>query len=172
MTNEIRIEPANVDAARSDIERTRERMSETIDEIENVLLRKREEIRSRLDLLGRARERPFVAVGIAAGSGLLLGLLTGGRTKGRTNADAERQTTIWKDRSHRLLEIAQRQRDELEALEARVTELTGRLERGRRRGRAARPSPESESRLDEIRARVSDRVDAFAAAVARPSDRR
>src|SRR5690606_2385148 len=84
MTNEIRIEPANVDAARSDIERTRERMSETIDEIENVLLRKREEIRSRLDLLGRARERPFVAVGIAAGSGLLLGLLTGGRTKGRT----------------------------------------------------------------------------------------
>jgi ElaB/YqjD/DUF883 family membrane-anchored ribosome-binding protein len=65
-------------AVRSEIENTRERMSSTIDEIENVLARKKERLQDRLDVLSPIRERPLPATGIAFGVGLALGLLTGG----------------------------------------------------------------------------------------------
>lgn len=65
-------------AVRSEIESTRERMSSTIDEIENVLARKKERLQDRLDVLSPIRERPLPATGIAFGVGLALGLLTGG----------------------------------------------------------------------------------------------
>ncbi|MEW5930941.1 MAG: DUF3618 domain-containing protein [Gemmatimonadota bacterium] len=66
------------EAVRSEIEQTRERMSSTIDEIESVLARKKEQIQDRLDVLSPVRERPLAATGIAFGVGLALGLITGG----------------------------------------------------------------------------------------------
>jgi ElaB/YqjD/DUF883 family membrane-anchored ribosome-binding protein len=66
------------DLARAQIEATRARMSETIDEIEGVLVRKKEEIQNRLDVLAPVRENPWPSMGIALGAGLVLGLLTGG----------------------------------------------------------------------------------------------
>jgi ElaB/YqjD/DUF883 family membrane-anchored ribosome-binding protein len=66
------------EAVRSEIENTRERMSSTIDEIENVLARKKERLQDKLDVLSPIRDRPLPATGIAFGVGLALGLLTGG----------------------------------------------------------------------------------------------
>jgi ElaB/YqjD/DUF883 family membrane-anchored ribosome-binding protein len=64
--------------ARAHIEATRARMSGTIDEIEGVLVRKKEEIQNRLDFVAPIRENPWQSMGIALGAGLILGLLTGG----------------------------------------------------------------------------------------------
>ena len=66
------------EAARAEIEATRARMSETIDEIEGALLRKKEKIRDQLDVLAPVREQPIKTLGMIFGGALLLGLLTGG----------------------------------------------------------------------------------------------
>lgn len=77
------VEPAPVvpddpEAARAEIQNTRARMSETINEIEEVLVRRKERIQDRLDVLSPIKENPLPSAGIAFGAGLLLGLLTGG----------------------------------------------------------------------------------------------
>ncbi len=66
------------EVARAEIQATRARMSETINEIEGVLVRRKERIQDRLDILSPVRENPLPSAGIALGAGLLLGLLTGG----------------------------------------------------------------------------------------------
>ena len=66
------------DVARAEIEATRARMSETIDEIEDALLRRKEMIKEKLDVLAPVREQPLKMIGIIFGVGLALGLLTGG----------------------------------------------------------------------------------------------
>lgn len=66
------------DAARAEIQSTRARMSETINEIEEVLVRRKEQIQDKLDVLSPVKENPLPSAGIAFGAGLLLGLLTGG----------------------------------------------------------------------------------------------
>lgn len=75
--------PSSTDEARDAVERTRGRISETLDEIEGRLVSKKEQLKARADIArpvrDRVNERPFQAVGIALGAGLLLGLLTGAR---------------------------------------------------------------------------------------------
>lgn len=70
--------PEDPDAARAEIERTRARMSETIDEIEDVLYRKKVEVQERLDVTAPVREDPVKTLSILFGAALLLGWLTGG----------------------------------------------------------------------------------------------
>lgn len=110
---------ADPETARAMIEKTRARMSETIDEIEDVLIRKKEQIQDRLDILAPVRERPLPSLGIALGSGLLLGLITGGG-KDEDNHDdlseLEERAERWERRARRLLRIAQEQEEELAAL--------------------------------------------------------
>lgn len=74
----IDIEPENPEAARAQIEETRERMSHTIDEIEGALLAKKARIQDKLDVFSPIRENPLLAVGAVFGAGLLLGFITGG----------------------------------------------------------------------------------------------
>jgi ElaB/YqjD/DUF883 family membrane-anchored ribosome-binding protein len=87
MADEIRVERDDVDievevddpeAARAQIAHTRARMSGTIDEIEDVLLRRKEKIQHKLDPFSAVRKRPLQSAGIVFGAGLVLGLLTGG----------------------------------------------------------------------------------------------
>jgi hypothetical protein len=66
------------DAVRDEIERTRARMSSTIDQIEGALHRKKGEIQEKLDVVAPVRERPWLFAAGVFGTGLVLGLLTGG----------------------------------------------------------------------------------------------
>ena len=71
------------DAVRDEIERTRERMSSTIDLIEGALQRKKGQIQERLDVVAPIRERPWIFAAGVFGTGLVLGLLTGRRRRRR-----------------------------------------------------------------------------------------
>lgn len=117
-------EPSSA-ATRAEIEMTRARMSETIDEIEDALLRKKESIQNRMDVTAPVRDNPVPAAAAALGAGLLLGLITGGpdeeETRWREYDErlrlAEQRADTWEARAHQLLRVAQRQEARLEAME-------------------------------------------------------
>jgi ElaB/YqjD/DUF883 family membrane-anchored ribosome-binding protein len=139
------IAPDDPEAARAEIEATRARMSETIDEIEDVLLAKKEKIRDQFDVLAPVRENPVKTLGMLFGAALVLGLLTGGGGTKRSRHEDEdvllrmerddeededeeeedeaalawQRAEEWEDRAHRLLRIAKVQEDELEIHRAR-----------------------------------------------------
>ncbi len=168
MSNEINIQPSTTAAARDEIERTRARMSETIDEIEDVLLRKKGDIISRFDVVARLKERPLQVAGAAALAGLLLGLLTGG---GRANGSASSSGTrpeLWEARARRLLAIARTQEEEIENLEATVADLAEvEVYDGENDDFAEDDLDDSSSRFADIRSTVVDRVGDFATTAAR-----
>ena len=133
--------PEDPEAARAEIEATRARMSETIDEIEDVLMRKTEEIRAKLDVLAPIRQRPLQSLAIIFGVGIALGLLGGG---GRDESDEDEDDAFteddlggdddeteeaweraekWEDRAHRLLRIARAQETELDIHRSRGPSL-------------------------------------------------
>src|SRR5688500_3380171 len=73
---------------RAELAQTRARLSGTIDEIEDVIVEKKEEliatakgIRQRLDPFYKARQKPMAAVGIVFAAGILVGIVTKGRKK-------------------------------------------------------------------------------------------
>lgn len=123
-------------AARADIEQTRARMSETIDDIERVLLRKKERVLStkervkeRLDVLAPVRERPLASVGAAFAGALLLGWLSGGGDDGEPRradyggAGWQERSERWEGRTRRLLGIARVQSEEIRELREGLEEL-------------------------------------------------
>lgn len=147
----LRTDPAAVvaddpQAVRAEIEQTRERMSETIDEIEGVLARKKEQLQDRLDVLSPVRERPIPAAAIAFGTGLALGLLTGGgdddgpRSGARPlhasaglaaaahadDAEWETRAELWENRARRLLRVAREQEEQIRELQERYGSLYSR----------------------------------------------
>ncbi len=84
-------EPVSIAQARAEVERSRARMSETLDEIEDRLVEKRIELREKLNVKKRMREhvdrKPLNAVAIAAGVGFIVGLV--GRRRSRERVDAD-----------------------------------------------------------------------------------
>ncbi|CAN5671746.1 MAG: hypothetical protein H0U67_10125 [Gemmatimonadetes bacterium] len=128
MADEIRVVPEGMEVddpefARAQIANTRARMSGTIDEIEDALLKRKERIQHRLDPFSVVRERPFQAAGAVFGAGLVLGLLTGGDDDGDEDLDyeydihfdqdgqstslaAEARADKWENRARRLLHLA------------------------------------------------------------------
>jgi len=124
------------DAVRDEIERTRERMSSTIDQIEGALLRKKGEIQDKLDVVAPIRERPWVFAAGVFGTGLVLGLLTGGGDDDRDTVKVPRSMLAglgmegnggyglsgggreWEDRSRELLQVVARQEEEIRDLRA------------------------------------------------------
>lgn len=66
------------DAVRDEIERTRARMSHTIDQLDRALVRKKTEVQEKLDVAAPIRQRPWVYAGGVFAAGLALGLITGG----------------------------------------------------------------------------------------------
>lgn len=121
--------------ARLQIEQTRARMSETIDQIEGELLRKKEKIEEKMDVLAparrTARENPLPTVGGIFLVGLVLGWLTGGSDEDdepepavrrfapdfdreRTYVDHwEERANTWEQRARRLMTVANELEDEL-----------------------------------------------------------
>lgn len=168
MATEIRDQPRSSDVARDEIERTRARMSETIDEIEGALLRKRDDLRERLDFPARLREKPVQAVAIALGAGLLLGLLTAGEDRAERSRREDEERRLRDDeraelaerRAEQLLALGQEQERRLERLESAVSELA-------RRRRDADGDDGIGARLAELRAGVADRIEEAATATAK-----
>lgn len=139
--------------ARLQIEQTRARMSDTIGQIEESLLRKKEAVEEKLDVMApvrrKARENPYPVIGGVFLAGLILGFLTGGddeddeptpavrryavdfdRERAHGNHWEERART-WERRARRLMDVANRQ--EAELLAAREDRPRRRLfRRGRR----------------------------------------
>jgi len=139
--------PDDPDAVRGEIERTRERMSQTIGAIEGALLKKKEEINDRLDFTAPVRQRPWAFAGGVFGSGLLLGLLTGGGKNrdededrdhvkiprallegiglepiagGHGTGNGRGASREWEDRSRELMQVVARQEEEIRDLRAAV----------------------------------------------------
>jgi len=132
MSREIRVDPETPEAARAEIERTRERISGTLDEIEIALIRKKETLREQVDILARIRAHPLEVAGFVLGLGVLLGFLTGGggrdKDGGRARSEAEVRAALWEARARRLLTIARGQEEEIDDLEEALTDAAARLE--------------------------------------------
>lgn len=151
--------PADPKAARAEIENTRTRMSETIDEIEDTLVRQKASIQDRMDILARVRERPLPSAGAALGAGLILGLLTGGGDEdnggeryvlvdaddidledededdeGREDREDREDDNHWRRRAETWESRARRLRDVARDQEAELHDLNE--ERGRTRARS------------------------------------
>jgi hypothetical protein len=117
MAEEIRMPTSDPEKARAEIERTRARMSATLDEIEDSIAEKRAWLRDQLDIGARIREKPLRAAGIVLGAGVLLGLITGGRREsGRATEAAIARGAVWEGRARRLLDIARGQEEEIQRL--------------------------------------------------------
>ena len=71
-----RARPRTVEQARRDIEESRERMADTLGEIEHRLLTKKQQIEDRMDVLRpvkeRVRSKPWVSLAVAFGVGAVL----------------------------------------------------------------------------------------------------
>lgn len=125
--------------ARLQIEQTRARMSDTIGQIEETLLRKKEAVEEKLDVMApvrrKARENPYPIIGGVFLAGLVLGFLTGGDDdeddaptpavrRYAVDFDRERahgthweeRSRTWERRARRLMDLANRQEAELLAL--------------------------------------------------------
>jgi hypothetical protein len=157
--------PVVIDA-KEEIQATRARISDTIDEIEGKILQKKERIEQRLDVLAPVRDRPLRVLGAVFGAGLALGLLTGGGRddEERDDGDGEERggasdpAELWEGRARRLLRIAREQEEEIEALRERL---------GRRVASVAREEEqedevEGDSTIDRLRGYLAEHLSGLA----------
>lgn len=148
--------------ARLQIEQTRARMSDTIGQIEETLLRKKEQVEEKLDVMApvrrKARENPYPVIGGVFLAGLILGFLTGGDDDDEEPTPAVRRYAVdfdrerahgthweerartWERRARRLMDLANRQ--EAELLAAREARPRRRLFGRGRGGRNEEPGYE------------------------------
>ena len=119
---------------RSEIEQTRARMSRTIDELEEALVRKKERLEERLDVAAPVRERvrsaPLLYAGGVFAAALAAGYLSGDHDdepsaeRPAREADGERpqrrgkKENRWETRARELEETCVRQEEEIRALRA------------------------------------------------------
>jgi hypothetical protein len=125
------------EAARLGILETRSRMSETIDQIEEQLLRRKERLQARLDLRGQLRDqlaparevveaRPLAVLGGAVLLGAVVGYLTGGGEDGRgldepgpeNRQEWRRRARRWESRSRELMRLNAELDEEVRRLRA------------------------------------------------------
>jgi hypothetical protein len=105
-------EPRTVDEARDAVERSRQRISSTLDALEDRIVEKKHELQERVDVLRPVRdqivERPFTALAVGLGVGALLGSIGGGgdddghehhrsgRMRGGLSDDDRRELREWR----------------------------------------------------------------------------
>jgi len=158
--------------ARLQIEQTRARMSDTIEQIEEALVRKRAQVEEKLDVMApvrrKARENAFPLLGGVFLAGLVLGYLTGEsdedegarpairefgmnqdvRGRAAYSTHAQEKAELWERRARRLMEVANQQEAELMALRGETGEERPRRGLLRRR----RSAPAYREEFDEVSA--------------------
>lgn len=118
--------PRTVDEARDAVERSRQRISSTLDTLEGRIVEKKHELKDRADVLRPVRERiaqrPFTLVAVAVGVGALLGSLghgsasRGDAPRGRSGRAGRTGVDILEDRDRAELRRWRRaRRDRLRA---------------------------------------------------------
>jgi ElaB/YqjD/DUF883 family membrane-anchored ribosome-binding protein len=124
--------PGNVAEARLAVASSRERISATIDELEERIIDTRDALRDKIDVTRPVREvvraTPLVAVVAAAGAGLLLGLASRGRRRrGRevqlSESDREAIGRWRRERRQRLLDTAEHELPSFEPPPSRVRRM-------------------------------------------------
>jgi ElaB/YqjD/DUF883 family membrane-anchored ribosome-binding protein len=157
---ELRVvsEPSDVGEAREAIERSRERISETLGAIEDRLVETKETLRDRVDVLrpvkDQVRTRPWVSVALAAGVGAALGSVLGGSDDDRP---VRRGKDHGDDDSHRhngMRSSASREYRDLDAEEERRQRREYRARR-RARLRAERFSEDTTTHVSRQRETAS-----------------
>jgi ElaB/YqjD/DUF883 family membrane-anchored ribosome-binding protein len=160
------VSPRTVDEARDAVERSRQRISSTLDTLEDRIVEKKHELQDRADVLRPVRERiaqrPFMVVAVAVGVGALLGSLghssasRGDAPRGRRGRVGRTGGDILEDRDR--AELRRWRRARRERLRARTHE------NGRHAGR---DDDEAGSRLDGLKHQLMGAVtSAISAAVA------
>ena len=90
---DVAVEPQTVDEAKDAVERSRQRISTTLDALEDRIVEKKHAMQDRMDVLRPVREqvaeRPLTAVAVAVGVGALLGSLGGREDRGETRRDVK-----------------------------------------------------------------------------------
>jgi ElaB/YqjD/DUF883 family membrane-anchored ribosome-binding protein len=78
---DVAVDPQTVDEAKDAVERSRQRISTTLDALEDRIVEKKHAMQDRMDVLRPVRDqvtqRPFMAVAVALGVGAVLGSLGG-----------------------------------------------------------------------------------------------
>ncbi|HSJ09749.1 MAG TPA: hypothetical protein VK928_07530 [Longimicrobiales bacterium] len=115
------VAPQTVDEARHAVERSRQRISTTLDQLEEKIVEKKHELQDRADVLRpvreQVRERPFTAVAVGLGVGAVLGSLGGRDGDGsgdRGSRGGKRDTGLSRDERKELREWRRHRRDRLE----------------------------------------------------------
>jgi len=159
--------PQTVDEARDAVARSRERISSTLDALEDRIVEKKHEIQDRVDVLRPVREqiaeRPLTAVMAGLAVGALLGALGGGDDDEYTRRRSGRISGHALDDDERD-ELKQWRRQRRQRLRAKVrrTSLDGEWpESGRSRGRSGGRSRSRQFKQEDRDDRGDSRFDAL-----------
>jgi ElaB/YqjD/DUF883 family membrane-anchored ribosome-binding protein len=141
---EIGDEPRTVDEARNAVERSRQRISSTLDQLEDRIVEKKHELQEKVDFMRPVRDqiaqRPFTAVAVAVGVGALLGSIGGGdgeeephrsrsgRLRGSISDSDRKELRDWrKQRRERLRAVSRHGNDEEDGGSSRLSGLRHQL---------------------------------------------
>jgi len=125
--------PQTVDEARHAVERSRQRISTTLDQLEEKIVEKKHELQDRADVLrpvkDQIRERPFTAVAVGLGVGALLGSLGGADDERESRRGRGADSAMTDEERRELREWRRHRRERLEARLGATAARNGRSSR-------------------------------------------
>jgi len=117
---EEQTKPRTVDEARSAVEQSRQRISNTLDALEDRIVEKKQALQDKADVLRPVREqveqRPFTVLAVAIGVGALLGSLGGEGDRNSRKRSKDAEGSLSEDDRAELREWRAHRRERLDSL--------------------------------------------------------